>query len=529
MKKLLYAFVTFISLLCFSSLQAQSIKRDPTFGDKGTIYLRDPNFDYTTYALFQDPATEETLNAGVYYDYINDGSGLFFSKTKSNGDIDVNFASSGVLRLSGDDYPFSRIIRIRQAVDKSYLVLIGNADVYNADSTAIICFTSKGKIVTDFGNGGFLTGTKGLIKDFDILADAKVLALSNSLDTNTFEATNWFSRYTQLGISDPTFGNSGYQEFQKSLSEYVRMDKVGQAYICTGHALDFGQLTYVPVLCRVSASGILDKSFGEPAAVFGSASASKAFVFPINLQLTKDGGFMLDGVTFNLDSLSIGTFITKMDKNGQTVTQFGQGGYLEFEDLWQGELYGLSAMEVDGNQILVCNTDVDNNDMLEMSFYLYNNKGVAVSKFGTNGNQRMKIDDLQTSAFCAFMSPSGKIFVGGDVTNASDVYESQISKLLLNTVSVSAQQDVVGKLELFPNPVSDKAVISYELKSLMPVSMDLVDLQGRKVQSLVNEQFRQAGKNREEITINTDVLPGVYLLQVRSGAEQMQTLKIVKM
>ena len=529
MNKIFYTAAVLFVFLSFFSLNAQSIKRDASFGDNGTIYLRDARFDYTTLKLFQDPSTEEMLNAGFYYDYDNDESGLFFSKNKSNGDLDGTFASNGVLRLSSVDYPFRNIIRIRQAVDKSYLVLLGNSDVHNADTTAVICFTSKGKIVTDFGNGGLLTGSKGVIRDFDILADAKVLALSSSIDTTTLETTNWFGRYTQLGVSDPTFGSAGYQEFEKSFAGYVRMDKVGQTYVCTGNAIDLAQQTFVPVLCKVNANGIQDKSFGEPAAVFGAGLNSGALVFPTNLHPLKDGGFLVDGYSINLDSFYLADFVTKMDKNGQTVSTFGTDGYLEFDDLWQGELYGLSAMELPGNQILVTNTDVDNSDMLEMSFYLFDKDGVAVSKFGNKGNQRMKIDDLQTIVLSAFISPVGKIFVGGDVTNSADVYESHISKLLLNSVSVSEEQDAVGQAVVFPNPVADKAIITYDLPESMPVSIDLTDLQGRKVQSVVNEQVRAEGKQKEEINLNSAVAPGVYMLQIGTAGRQLYTIKIVKM
>ena len=167
--------------------------------------------------------------------------------------------------------------------------------------------------------------------------------------------------------------------------------------------------------------------------------------------------------------------------------------------------------------------------MLEMSFYLFDKDGVAVSKFGNKGNQRMKIDDLQTIVLSAFISPVGKIFVGGDVTNSADVYESQISKLLLNSVSVSEEQDAVGQAVVFPNPVADKAIITYDLPESMPVSIDLTDLQGRKVQSVVNEQVRAEGKQKEEINLHSALAPGVYMLQIGTAGRQLYTIKIVKM
>jgi len=454
---------------------------------------------------------------------------FFFSKTNAGGALDATFGDNGVLRLSEEDYPFKNIIRIRQAVDKSYLVLIGNGDAYTADTSAIICFTSKGKIVSDFGNGGFLSGANGLIRDFDILADAKILALSSSVDTATFEFTNWLGRYSQLGISDAGYGNAGYQEFEKSFAGYARMDKVGQSYVCTGNAIDLVQLTFVPVMCKVSPSGIQDKTFGEPAAAIGTGLASGVLVFPNNMHALKDGGYLLDGYSIDLDSFIITNFITKIDKNGQTVSSFGKSGYLEFDDIFQGELYALNAIELTDGRLMVINTEVDNSDLFEMSYYLYDKNGVAVSKFGDQGNQRMKIDDLQTTVLSAFMSPSGKIFVGGDVTNSSDVYESQITKLVLNTVSVDDAKLVVGEMVLAPNPVTDKTVLTYELTATASVSVNLIDLQGRIVQSIVSDQVRSAGKQKEEISIGTQVVPGVYMLQVRSAGRELRSVKMVRM
>ncbi|MFZ4543822.1 MAG: T9SS type A sorting domain-containing protein [Saprospiraceae bacterium] len=528
MNKLLFAVAALFISLFSSVTQAQSIKRDPSFGDKGTIYLKDSKFDYTTLSLFQDPATEEMLNAGTFYDYDNDVSGLFFSKTKANGDLDQSFATDGILRLSESEYPFPNILRIRQGLDKGFLVLLGNADLYNADSTAIICFTSKGKIVSDFGIGGFLSSKKGLIKDFDLLADSKVLALSTKLDTTTFQTSNWFSQYSQLGILETSYGDGGFAGFEGGFSEYVRMDKSGQTYLCSGNSLDISNLTFLLAICKVNPLGVQDKTFGAPKLVFGSPAPENAFAFPLNLQILKDGSYLLDGYSVNIDSFTTAGFVTKIDKLGKTVNTFGKAGYLEFTDLFEGEFYTLSAMELPNSQILVTNTDADDNSKLEMSFSLFDNKGGIVKSFGTKGNQRMKIEGLETTVVSSFISPTGKIFVAGDVTNKDDIYESQISKLLLNTVAVADEEAAIGNLAVFPNPMADKATIKYELAETMPVSIDMYDIKGCKVQSFFNNQTRIAGKQTEELKLNIGIAPGVYMLQISSAQHSIQTIKIVK-
>lgn len=82
-----------------------------------------------------------------------------------------------------------------------------------------------------------------------------------------------------------------------------------------------------------------------------------------------------------------------------------------------------------------------------------------------------------------------------------------------------APQPIPVRLELAqsaPNPAHGSAVVRYALPTDLPVSLDLYDLQGRRVARVVSEPFQRAG--RHEVVIPTHNLPaGCYLYRLQAG------------
>lgn len=67
-----------------------------------------------------------------------------------------------------------------------------------------------------------------------------------------------------------------------------------------------------------------------------------------------------------------------------------------------------------------------------------------------------------------------------------------------------------------PNPVRSSAVIRYSLPIATPVSLVVYDPQGRRVATLLDRVFQDAG--RQEVPVQADHLkPGVYLYRLEAG------------
>jgi len=83
-----------------------------------------------------------------------------------------------------------------------------------------------------------------------------------------------------------------------------------------------------------------------------------------------------------------------------------------------------------------------------------------------------------------------------------------------------------SNLKVYPNPFSEKLVVTFELEADGPVSIWLFDLTGRRRTEAYRSDWLEAG--RHEIEINGNQLtPGIYYCQLISRGKQQQT-KVVK-
>jgi hypothetical protein len=82
------------------------------------------------------------------------------------------------------------------------------------------------------------------------------------------------------------------------------------------------------------------------------------------------------------------------------------------------------------------------------------------------------------------------------------------------------------KLQIYPNPVSSSATISFSLSDVSKVSLTLFDINGRLIKRLANMQFHNG---YHQITLDTKELnSGIYLLRMQSS-ESIETRKIIVM
>lgn len=83
---------------------------------------------------------------------------------------------------------------------------------------------------------------------------------------------------------------------------------------------------------------------------------------------------------------------------------------------------------------------------------------------------------------------------------------------------------LAGDLQFFPNPVTDRATVRFNLLQNSRLNATIVDMFGRRVQQL---SLGQLSSGRQQIELNTqDLAPGVYSLQISDG-ERRHAMKFV--
>jgi hypothetical protein len=534
MKRFFFCFIFLLSLVQISTAQIGKAIINPKFGTDGTTYLKDPDFDFTNTQVFLYPTTKEILTTGIFFDYNEEIYGLYFAKYKANGNRDSSFATDGMLMLNETEIPFTNILRIRQGSDNSFLILLGNSNVYNADSTGILCFTSNGKIVSDFGTGGILSSsTTDQIRDFDLLQNGKLLTLNSSTDSTTFEVKNSFTRYTQIGLIDNSFSASGTIEFHKGFEQFVLMERNGQDYICAGNVFNPTKNTVTPMFAKVSAAAVMDKTFATKGIALGATCPTSEVGNPLQIQLLKDGAYLLTGYFENEDTEEYSNFISKIDKLGKPITTFGTEGYVILSEIFDLiYFYNMNVHELPtSNQLLVTKSEEDKSQVVEMSMQLYDaTSGKIKTTFGTAGDLRIKLQDIETTVLSSTLINESSFLVVGDVTNiTSEAFEASLSKFDLVLISATGENPWVAKTQLSPNPVKDAATLTYELTEDATITLYLYDLSGKQITQLQAPQSYNAGKQTTNLNFDANIPSGQYFLKIDLGKKGFKTLKVSKL
>ncbi|WP_340104720.1 T9SS type A sorting domain-containing protein [Rhodohalobacter sp. 8-1] len=120
-----------------------------------------------------------------------------------------------------------------------------------------------------------------------------------------------------------------------------------------------------------------------------------------------------------------------------------------------------------------------------------------------------------------------------DVFSQNDDYERASANIQLTlfdeltTVSSESSPDIPETVKLnqnYPNPFNPTTQISYQLDSPAEVSLTVYSLTGQEVQTLLNNEFKQAGEYSVPFDAG-DLASGIYMYRLRAG-DQMFTRKM---
>ena len=108
-------------------------------------------------------------------------------------------------------------------------------------------------------------------------------------------------------------------------------------------------------------------------------------------------------------------------------------------------------------------------------------------------------------------------------THGNGIYTTNVIKNFLGDENISNKKDL--SFRIFPNPVSSVATLEFELDKSMPISMEIIDMNGRKVMKKQNG-FLQRGSHQIQIDM-TVYKPGIYFISLQ-GENYRRYQRIVK-
>jgi hypothetical protein len=237
------------------------------------------------------------------------------------------------------------------------------------------------------------------------------------------------------------------------------------------------------------------------------------------LALDKSGNIIVVG---NTQQLSTGSDITtiKFKPNGDTIwvrTYDGTGDDYDFA-------YSLVLDDNDNIYVTGYGTGLDFQDDYETVKYSSSGQQLWDMRYDGPAHQADEANSI-----C--LDPYGYIIVTGWSTGVGTSRDFCTVKYNLST-NINNHTEIIAKsdflLQNYPNPFNPVTKINYELPKDAKVKLVIYDILGREMKSLVNNEFKTAGRYTVEFN-GTQFASGVYFyrIQVEGGSSYTAVKKMV--
>ncbi len=126
------------------------------------------------------------------------------------------------------------------------------------------------------------------------------------------------------------------------------------------------------------------------------------------------------------------------------------------------------------------------------------------------------------------------VVVGGPAHTVYSIQNNSVNATTLQNAITQACADIaagvkdvsenIASLHIFPNPVSDKAIIGFDLRSSATLNIEVCDLLGSTVKKIKQGNF-PAGEQKLDLQVK-DLSEGIYFLRVTEGTRS-RVLKFI--
>lgn len=500
-------------------------------------------------------------------------TGLVYSQT---GALDVSFDTDGKVTTaigSGSNVIYDIVLQT-----DGKIVAVGNANNGTNEDIALCRYNLDGSLDASFDGDGIVTTDLGLGDDIgygiSLQSDGKIIVAGES--SNGTNSDFVVLRYNTDGSLDNTFDGDGYvrTDFDnfndKARDVAIQSDgKIvagGSAYIDT---------VYNFAVARYNTNGSLDNTFdtdGKVNTLVTYNDQGNAIV------LQSDGKILLAGVTLQLDFYNA-FGIVRYNTNGSLDNTFdGDGKVITTSISTYGEEIKAITLQGDGKIVVAGNATPTG--PIRFAVARYNTDGSLDNSFNTTGYHVNNFGSVWDEARSVLIQPDGKILAGGLATSGSQRFGLMLfntdgtlytsfgtSGKLMTTIGTSGTvwslayttddkivagggantdgffdfalaryggsgtkgiNDITnGSLEVYPNPLIDQIKVEFDLNAGDEITIQLIDMDGKVAQRLMNGQSLSSGKHEFVFQLNESLSAGNYLLQIGS-ASGMATTKLIK-
>lgn len=498
-----------LSIFYMAGAAAQSIELDKSFNGSG--YVTFPVNQSKCFSLSVLAQPDGKILVGG--DEGNAAKYMVIARLNADGSLDNSFgdngkvsAKSNVLLAAGGN--------MKTMVLQGEKLLVGGYFIkyptpwYNY---GVMRLTKNGQIDSTFGAEGKLEIVYDYASDpIDIEAmavrpDGKILIVGNS--TTNVKVL----QYDRNGKRDPTFTVGKIPiEPNTSTDCSIALSADGKLLVAIGTGTGLLMSRFLP-------NGQIDKTFGTNGSTQKVLTyLASSFINLARLLLNPVTGVITVGLT-GIGHSPAGFFWVRYNKDGILTQSFGNNGAINYLN----RFISAAILQPDGKMLTQGRT----------TMIRYNRDGSVDNAFGSNSNGQVYVlfgDTLANNnsrvAYAMAEYSNGYIVVAGTINNELAVARYRIGLSTGVSPDAAAFQENV---RLSPNPIQENGLLEYRLNAPDRLTIQLRDLQGRLIQTFMNDAKQETGTHQLPIEWPEQLLPGVYYLSVTSP-DKRACIKVVK-
>ncbi len=298
--------------LAIGSATVSGIQLDPSFGDRGYVFLPTSAAQLTALALQSDGRIIGLGN-------VSGGEGILLFRCTRNGALDPTFGDGGV----ATSFASSQALGYAIAIQPDGRIVVAGSLRAGTSSFLVARYNSDGSLDPSFGGGGFVT--TGFTAEGDgasavgLQADGRIVVAGGGGPGSPFVAHNFeAARYEVDGNLDSSFGANGLAIVDMGgTSRGVVLEPDGR--IVLGGTSNGPSGHSRIALLGLLASGAMDPDFGAAGKVFTEVSTDSGCEA---LALQSDGKILAAGSAYPTGMLVVARYAP----DGSLDAGFGASG-----------------------------------------------------------------------------------------------------------------------------------------------------------------------------------------------------------
>jgi len=438
-------------------------------------------------------------------------------KLSHTGSTDSTFGKSGV---NNDSLPgkFTRTYDMELANNKLYLA--GDSDFnsfYDYKKPFLARYNLDGYPDKEYGEKGILPVPE-YIENSSVFS-VKVLSNQYVIAGGVKGGNPYILRVTDNGTIDNSFGISGFTQLDGEIGEiHDLIVQSDQQIIAAGNSTDLS-IDRDFMLFRIFSDGNLDYDYGDN----GKLTINMGTPNDISQLIAQysDGKILVGG------AVGKNTGLARIFPDGEIDNSFGVNGRIYIS---AGDITGIGDLKLLPDNKIILALTAKKGTYYNLALAMLKQKGEPDSTFGENGFIFISEDTKNLIAQSISITPEGDILLAGTIANNPNNLSSIIVKIT-GGITLGMIDNNLNQINysVYPHPIRSIFTLEYELLQPRELTLQLFDLQGRLLNTLLNQTLSPAGKNKIPISLDENLASGTYLLKMNySGDSLGKTLQIIK-